>query len=340
MKPPVLKPPPVNAPVLDMHNVSVSYGAHVPAVLGVDLTVRPREIVGIIGESGSGKSTLAHSVLGLLPKTARMSGERFMLAGADILKADRTALAALRGPSAAMIFQNPMTAFSPIHSLGRQLTDLLWRDHAQSGAQKRARIVAALAEVGIPDPVGRLDAFPFQLSGGMLQRVAIAAALLMQPALLIADEPTTALDVTMEAQILHLMRSLRERAGVSILIISHHLGVIAEICDRVAVMYAGRIVEEGTVEAIFRDPRHPYTQALFACEPALVPTGVRRLPVIAGEVPRPGGRLCDFAARCAVKAARCLEQAPPWTRSGEFPVHHVRCHGSALSGNVPSGRGS
>lgn len=318
----------MSAPVLDMRNVSVTYGGLVPAVVGVDMTVRPGEIVGIIGESGSGKSTLAHSILGLLPRAARMRGDQFDLAGDNILDADRDAFRALRGPSAAMIFQNPMTAFSPIHTLGKQLVDLLWRDREQTVATKRERIAAVLKEVGIPDPMGKLNAYPFQLSGGMLQRVAIAAALLMKPALLIADEPTTALDVTMEAQILHLMSSLRRSAGVSILIISHHLGVIAEICDRVAVMYAGTIVEEGSVEAIFRNPRHPYTQALFACEPALIPTGVERLPVIAGEVPRAGGAGCDFAGRCRFTEERCLGLAPPWAVAPAEPSHHARCHRS------------
>ncbi len=318
----------MSAPVLDMRGVTVTYGGVIPAMVGVDLTVRPGEIVGVIGESGSGKSTLAHSVLGLLPKAARLKGETFSLTGNDMLTADRGQIAALRGPAAAMIFQNPMTTFSPIHTLGRQLTDLLWRDRDQPITTKRERVVAALREVGIPDPTGKLDAYPFQLSGGMLQRVAIAAALLMKPALLIADEPTTALDVTMEAQILHLMRSLRESAGVSILIISHHLGVIAEICDRVAVMYAGRIVEEGPVEAIFRNPRHPYTQALFACEPALIPTGAGRLPVIAGEVPRPGSTGCDFAGRCRFTEERCLQQPPPWAVAPVGPSHHSRCHRS------------
>ena len=319
----------MSGPVLEMRDLSVRYGGVIQAVAGVDLVVQPGEVVGIIGESGSGKSTLAHAVLGLLPKVAHVSSTQFSLAGHDLRAADQTQLAALRGPAAAMIFQNPMTAFSPIHTLGRQLTDLLWRDAGQGKDEKRRRIVAALREVGIADPAGKLDAYPFQFSGGMLQRVAIAAALLMKPSLLIADEPTTALDVTMEAQILHLMRVLKDASGVAILIISHHLGVIAEICDRVAVMYAGRIVEEGPVETIFRNPRHPYTQALFACEPALIPPGVKRLPVISGEVPRPGSAGCDFASRCGVVEQRCLAGAPPWLASAADPTHHARCHRSA-----------
>ena len=319
----------MTAPVLDLGNLSVSYGGVVPAVIGVDLAVRPGEIVGIIGESGSGKSTLAHTALGLLPKAARVSGDRFMLAGTDMLTANRNTLASLRGPAAAMIFQNPMTAFSPVHTLGRQLIDLLWRDRHQTTAQKRERIVKTLRDVGIPDPAGKLDAYPFQFSGGMLQRVAIAATLLMRPSLLIADEPTTALDVTMEAQILHLMRTLRDEAGMAILIISHHLGVIAELCDRVAVMYAGRIVEEGPVETIFRSPGHPYTQALLDCEPALISSGAGRLPVIAGEVPRPGGRGCDFAGRCRHVEAHCHGSAAPWQVLHSDLGHHTRCHRSA-----------
>ena len=267
-------------PVLEIRDVSVTYSGVAQAVAGVSLSVQPGEVVGLIGESGSGKSTLAHSILGLLPPGAVVSGERMRLTDTDILGASGRELAALRGPAAAMVFQNPMATFSPLHTIGRQLTDFLWRDRTSSRREKRLTIIAALAEAGISDPQARFDAYPFELSGGMLQRVSIAAALLMKQSLLIADEPTTALDVTMEAQILHLMRELRARTGVAMLMISHQLGVIAEICDRVAVMYAGRIVEEGTVEAIFAEPQHPYTRALLACELSLVKSGARRLPVI------------------------------------------------------------
>jgi peptide/nickel transport system ATP-binding protein len=266
--------------VLDLEDITITYSGVAQAVSHVSLTVRPGEVVGLIGESGSGKSTLAHSILGLLPPSATINGARLELAGKNLLAATRAEMQALRGPAAAMIFQNPMATFSPLHTIGRQLTDFLWRDRTSSRADKRLRIVAALSEAGISDPEARFDAYPFELSGGMLQRVAIAAALLMRPALLIADEPTTALDVTMEAQILHLMRELKARTGVAILMISHQLGVIAEICDRVCVMYAGRIVEEGDARDIFARPQHPYTQALLACELSLVDSGARRLPVI------------------------------------------------------------
>jgi peptide/nickel transport system ATP-binding protein len=268
------------APVLDLVDLTVTYSGVAQAVAGVSLQVRPGEVVGLIGESGSGKSTLAHAILGLLPPSAKIGGTRLTLDGHNMLTASKSELTALRGPAAAMVFQNPMATFSPLHTIGRQLTDFLWRDTRSSRAEKRRQIVAALAEAGISDPNARFDAYPFELSGGMLQRVAIAAALLMKPALLIADEPTTALDVTMEAQILHLMRELRAKTGVAILMISHQLGVIAEICDRVAVMYAGRIVEENDAQAIFSNPQHPYTRALLACELSLIKSGGGRLPVI------------------------------------------------------------
>jgi peptide/nickel transport system ATP-binding protein len=270
----------MTGPVLDLKNISVTYSGIARAVSDVSLTVQPGEVVGLIGESGSGKSTLAHSILGLLPPGAVVTGERMRLAGTDVLTASKRDLAALRGPAAAMVFQNPMATFSPLHTIGRQLTDFLWRDRISNRRQKRDRIIEALTEAGISDPSALFNAYPFELSGGMLQRVSIAAALLMKPSLLIADEPTTALDVTMEAQILHLMRELRARTGVAILMISHQLGVIAEICDRVAVMYAGRIVEEGTVDEIFANPQHPYTRALLACELSLVEPGAARLPAI------------------------------------------------------------
>jgi peptide/nickel transport system ATP-binding protein len=270
-------------PVLQLDTLSVTYSGVARAVDRVSLRVEPGEVVGLIGESGSGKSTLAHSILGLLPPGATVTGDRMMLAGTDLIRASKQEIAALRGPVAAMVFQNPMATFSPLHTIGRQLTDFLWRDQSMSRADKRSRIVAALADAGISDPDARFDAYPFELSGGMLQRVSIAAALLMKPSLLIADEPTTALDVTMEAQILHLMRELRAKTGVAILMISHQLGVVAEICDRVAVMYAGRIVEQGTVEQIFAVPQHPYTKALLACELSLVESGATRLPSISWQ---------------------------------------------------------
>lgn len=310
--------------VLDIEDLTIRYGGVISAVDNVNLSIRPGEVMGVIGESGSGKSTLAHSILGLLPKSAHIEAACFRLSGRDVNAMGDRERAALRGPLAAMIFQNPMTAFSPIHRLGQQLSDLLWRDGQMSRAEKRERIITMLRRTGIADPAAKLDAYPFQFSGGMLQRVAISAALLMQPALLIADEPTTALDVTTEAQILHLMRELRDQSGVAILMISHHLGVIAELCDRVAVMYAGQIVEEGPVEAIFAAPAHPYTQALLACEPALIRERQGRLPVIAGEVARPGGPGCRFAPRCSVAEERCRQASPP-VRPAAAEGQRYRC---------------
>lgn len=273
------------SPVLEIDQMSIAYG-NIPAVSHVSLTIQPGEVVGVIGESGSGKSSLAHAILGLLPSSATVTGKTLSLAGTNLLGASHSAFRAVRGPGAAMVFQNPMTTFSPLHTLGDQLTDLLWRETSLSKQEKRERIVAVFKKVGLSNPKGRLSNYPFELSGGMLQRVAIAAALMMQPSLLIADEPTTALDVTMEAQILHLIRELRVETGVAVLMISHHLGVIAEICDRVVVMYAGRVVEQGRVEAIFANPTHPYTKALFGCDPALIAPGVHRMPVIDHEALR------------------------------------------------------
>jgi oligopeptide/dipeptide ABC transporter ATP-binding protein len=306
----------MNVPALEIRGLSVAYPGEagpIRALSGIDLAIEPGEVVGLVGESGSGKSTLAHAILRLLPRGASLAAERLSVAGIDLLAADEAALERHRGRLAAMVFQDPMTTFSPVVTIGEQLADFLYRETGLSRAGKRARIAEMLGRVGIPDPARRLGAYPHELSGGMLQRVSIAAALLMRPALLIADEPTTALDVTMEAQILHLMRRLKEEISSAILIVSHQLGVIAELCDRVAVMYAGRIVETGLVTDIFARPGHPYTRSLLACDPALIPGEVARLPVIGGEVPDlaalPEG--CAFAPRCPAAEPACRAAPPP-----------------------------
>jgi peptide/nickel transport system ATP-binding protein len=300
--------------LLAIQGLSVAYGGQ-PALESVSLDVVPGEIVGIVGESGSGKSTLAYAVPGLLPAAARVTSGRIALDGVDLLRLDDAALARIRGNAVAMVFQDPMTSFSPLVPVGRQLQAFLWRERLDARAARR-RISGMLADVGIADPERRIDAYPHELSGGMLQRIAIAAALLAKPSLIIADEPTTALDVTTEAQILHLLREIRNRHGTAILVISHQLGVIAEICDRVAVMYGGVIVEEGPVAALFRRPVHPYTQALMACEPALLNTDAPRLPTIPGAVSRHGAG-CHFADRCAHAEPECREAPPPWRAAGD-----------------------
>ena len=300
--------------LLAIQGLSIAYGGQ-PALESVSLAVARGEIVGIVGESGSGKSTLAYAIPGLLPAAARVTSGRIALNGIDLLGLDDSALARIRGNAVAMVFQDPMTSFSPLVPVGRQLRAFLWRERIEPRAARR-RIVDMLAEVGIADPERHIDSHPHELSGGMLQRIAIAAALLVRPSLIIADEPTTALDVTTEAQILHLLRDIRDRHGTAILVISHQLGVIAEICDRVAVMYGGINVEEGPVAALFSRPAHPYTQALMACEPALLGTDARRLPIIPGSVARPGTG-CHFADRCAHAEPECRDAQPPWHPAGD-----------------------
>ncbi|MEM9304913.1 MAG: ABC transporter ATP-binding protein, partial [Pseudomonadota bacterium] len=245
--------------------------------------------------------------------------------GEDLLAADETRLRELRGAELSMVFQDPMTSLNPVLTIGRQLQDIQFR-LAISKAEKRERALRWLDRVGIPDPASRLGSYPHELSGGMRQRVGIAMALMMKPALLIADEPTTALDATLEVQIIHQLRALQAEVGCSILFISHHLGVIAELCDRVVVMYAGEVVERGTVREIFHVPRHPYTRMLLACDPGAITERTRVLPIIQGGLPDlvdlPAG--CIFRDRCDRAQTRCAE-ARPMHRTLE-DGRKVACH--------------
>jgi oligopeptide/dipeptide ABC transporter ATP-binding protein len=305
----------MTAPLLEIDGLSVAYGP-VQALSEIGFTLREGEIVGIIGESGCGKSTLAGAIMGMLPRPARITGGAIRFAGQEPGPA-------LRGAGLALISQNPMAAFNPVLTIGRQLVDFQHRERA-STTEKRRRIVEAFTEVGITDPARRLDAYPHEFSGGMLQRMAIAAALLSRPRLIIADEPTTALDVTLEAQILALLRRMRDQQGCSILFVSHHLGAVAQLCDRVLVMYAGTLVEQAPVIELFRRPAHPYTQRLLACDPAQASEG--RLPTIAGQVPNlaspPEG--CRFAPRCLCATGRCVRERPLPVAVG--PGHAAACH--------------
>ncbi|MFN0115198.1 MAG: ABC transporter ATP-binding protein [Paracoccaceae bacterium] len=313
----------MSAPALSVEGLTVEYrtgGAAVRAVRGVTLAVDRGEVLGIVGESGCGKSTLAAAMMNLLPTGGRVTGGKVRIGGEDLFALPPDAQRRLRGDRIAIVFQDPMTAFNPVLTIGAQLADFTRRD--------MAALTGALSDVGIPNPVRCLTRYPHELSGGMRQRVAIAAALLTKPQVLIADEPTTALDVTMEAQIIHLLRRLRTRFDGAVVIVTHHLGVIAELCDRVAVMYAGEVVEEGPVDDIFHDPRHPYTRALLACDPAVVDPGTGRLPAIGGRIPDlaalPPG--CAFAPRCALVHAACA--MPPPRRVPEAG-RSVLCHGAA-----------
>lgn len=313
--------------VLSVEDLSVSYripGGRLRAVRHVSLSVDRGEVLGIMGESGCGKSTLAAAMIGLLPAGAGVDGGAIRLNGADMLRLPAGEQRKLRGQSIAMVFQDPMTAFNPVLTIGRQLADFIGAHDASR--HSRTDIASMLERVGIPDPARCLGRYPHELSGGMRQRVAIAAALLMQPDVLIADEPTTALDVTMEAQIIHLLRDLRTSFDGAIVIVTHHLGVIAELCDRVAVMYAGEVVEEAAVDALFHDPRHPYTQALLSCDPAVVLPGKGQLPTIGGRIPDlsalPPG--CAFSARCALSDSICTTPVPRLQAAGRA----VLCHRS------------
>jgi peptide/nickel transport system ATP-binding protein len=314
--------------LLRIENLSIDFQSSrgpVHALRNVSFDVPRGSIVGLVGESGSGKSTLALATIGLLQNNAVIKDGRILFDGRDLLKLGDADLRALRGRRISMVFQDPMTALNPVLSIGRQMIDIQYRDPGSS-AEKRRKAVELLRRVGIPDPEQRLDQFPNEFSGGMRQRIAIAMGLSGNPELLIADEPTTALDVTMEAQIVHLLRQLRRDFKGSILFISHNLGLIAELCDYVIILYAGEVVEQGTVQDIFHRPRHPYTEALLVCDPARIAQTSRELPTISGDVPNllnvPPG--CVFAPRCPQVFEPCRGRQP-----ADFALsdtQKARCH--------------
>ncbi|MFT3988891.1 ABC transporter ATP-binding protein [Aestuariivirga sp.] len=314
--------------LLSVDDLSIAYRTgqgSVHALRHASLKAHAGEVVGIMGESGCGKSTLASAIINLLNANAEVTSGAVRLKGSDILTLPRKAQRAIRGRHIAMVFQDPMTSLNPVFTIGTQLVDFQY--HLENSAvEKMARAEAMVQRVGIPDPALCLRLFPHELSGGMRQRVSIAAALLMQPEVLVADEPTTALDVTMEAQIIHLLRELRNDYDGAIIVVTHHLGVIAELCDTVYVMYAGEVVEAGPVMDIFHAPVHPYTRALIACDPAHLEEETGALPTIPGRVPDlahlPAG--CSFADRCGIASDRCRETPPPWVNV--TPLHGGLCH--------------
>ncbi len=285
----------------------------VTAIEDLSFTLDAGEVLGLVGESGSGKSVSALAILGLLPRpAARVVAGRVAFEGVDLLALSERRLRRLRGPGIGMIFQEPMSSLNPVFTIGDQITETL-RAHERIGpAAARARAVGLLDRVGIPSAARRLGDYPHQLSGGQRQRVMIAIALSCNPRLLIADEPTTALDVTIQAQILDLLLDLRAERGMAVLLITHNMGVVAETADRVLVMYAGRIAEEAPVAALFDHPAHPYTRGLLSCVPAL-DQDLRRLPAIPGNLPDPARRPpgCRFAPRCALHIPPCDDRPPP-----------------------------
>ncbi len=301
-------------PLLSVEDLQVSIGG-VRVVDGVSLSAGRSEILAVVGESGCGKSLTALSILRLLPSAARISGGRIRLDGDDLTAMDESNLARMRGDTVSVIFQEPIASLNPLMKVGLQVAEALRLHRGMSASNARREAITMLGHVGIPDPERRAGQYPFELSGGMCQRIMIASALICRPKLLIADEPTTALDVTIQAQILDLMKHLREEVGTTVLLITHDMGVVAEMADHVAVMYGGRVVETGPVDDIFADPAHPYTRLLLATVPKL--DGARKtvLRTIDGTVPSaeswPEG--CRFRTRCPLASEQCV-QVPPLDR--------------------------
>ena len=309
------------------------------AVDGVSFSVARGETVGIVGESGCGKSVTFYSMLGLLPMPpARIESGSALFDGTDLVQASPSELRRIRGRKIGMIFQDPMTALNPCMKIGRQVMEPLLAHGVCDRAEARRRAVALLAAAGIQDGERRMDMFPHEFSGGMRQRVVIAMALAARPDLLIADEPTTALDVTVQAQILALLARLREEFGMAVVLITHDMGVVAGFCERVLVMYAGRILESAETAALFRNPRHPYTRALMESLPGAQTAG-RTLRTIPGLPPEHGApeRGCPFAPRCAYAVAACLTE-PCELRPVDGPAHCsacIRVQRGELEGTAP-----
>lgn len=285
----------------------------------VSLSIAPGEMVGLVGESGCGKSITAYSVMRLLPEPQiRIARGQILFRGRDLAQASAREMRAIRGDAIGMIFQEPMSSLNPVFTCGDQIAEPLIIHRGLGRAAARRRAVELLGLVGIDEPGRSVDRYPHELSGGQRQRVMIAAAIACEPRLLIADEPTTALDVTVQAQVLALINTLRREFGLACLLITHDLGVVAEVCDRAYVMYAGRIVEQGPVRALFQSPKHRYTRALVDTIPARNRPGVR-LPAIPGMVPAPGtrGDGCAFVDRCSAVVARCGSELPQLTPAGD-----------------------
>jgi peptide/nickel transport system ATP-binding protein len=314
--------PTLPEPLVSIRNLHVAFNG-LPALRGIDLDVAPGEAVGLVGESGCGKSVTWLAALGLLPGTARVSGS-VTLQGQELLHAAPTVLDRVRGGRIAMIFQDPASALNPVKKVGGQVAEALRLHRGLDGAAAEAEVLRLFDQVGIPDAKRRVHIYPHEMSGGQNQRVMIAMALAGQPELLVADEPTTALDATIQAQILDLLRRLQQETGMALVLISHDLGVVAEMCRRVCVMYAGRIVEQSPSDELFAQPRHPYTKGLLAALPDMVGPR-RRLAAIPGGVPEPWNMPagCAFAPRCDRATPECGAGMPGFVPVG--PDHQAAC---------------
>ena len=296
----------------------------VPAVDGIDLAVGKSQIVGVVGESGCGKSVTAMSVLRLVQHPGRIAAGEILLDGRDLVKMSDAEIRGIRGNKISMIFQEPMTSLNPVYTVGKQVAEACMLHQKLSKAAAKERVIDIFRQVGIPEAERRFDAYPHQLSGGLRQRVMIGMALICRPVLMIADEPTTALDVTIEAQILYLMKEMQRQTGASVMLITHNLGVVAELCDYVYVMYAGKIMEKADVGDIFKNTAHPYTLGLLNSIPKLS-RGKERLHTIKGMVPNmlklPKG--CRFSPRCDKAMGVCAKSRPELCEVGEN--HYASC---------------
>jgi oligopeptide/dipeptide ABC transporter ATP-binding protein len=316
-----------DAPLLSVRNLTTTFpvrGRPIPVVDGVDLDVRAGEVLGIVGESGSGKSVTALSILRLIAWPGRIAAGKVVFEGKDLVAASEVEMQKVRGGRISMVFQEPMASLNPVFSVGDQIVETLSHHLGLDRRAARAEAVKLLKLVEIPHAERRIDEYPHQLSGGMRQRVMIAIALACKPKLLIADEPTTALDVTIQAQILDLLRTLQKDLGMAVILITHDLGVVAEFAHRAMVMYAGRVVEEAPVRAVFKTPKHPYAEGLLASIPAL--DGARgRLSAIEGTVPQPAQMPpgCRFAPRCPYAAPACVAALPALSPMGDG--HRAAC---------------
>jgi oligopeptide/dipeptide ABC transporter ATP-binding protein len=318
-------------PLLSVQDLRVAFATEegrLQAVDGVSFDLSPGEVVAIVGESGSGKSVTAQTLIGLTrTRNSRIEGS-VRLGDEELLTADDAAMRRLRGDRIGMVFQDPMTSFNPVYRLGSQIVEAIRAHRPEvSKAQGRARAAELFEAVGIPDPERRIDDYPHEFSGGMRQRAMIAMALALEPDVLIADEPTTALDVTIQAQILRLLEQLNRERNLATLLITHDLGVVAEVADRVLVMYAGKVVEQGTLDEIFYDPQHPYTWGLLGSLTRIDRPRPRRLPQIAGQPPSlldlPQG--CPFRPRCPHEFSKCTQYPALEARLAEAPGHCDRC---------------